>query len=422
MLTLHTISCHFKRKSKSLQIYKKRGQPVCGRHVMTPDPDGKQLLKFVMTHCKIKNRFPFCCFCFVPLDNGAGLDDVLGGLALVLGEVLAEELTQLDNLGVEAVLASCPSLGGVEELGGDVGAGLGDLEVEDIVVLVLDIGELARVNGVEDGTGVLEGASLAALSETGTNPTGVEEPGVGVVSLDLVGKHLGVLHGVQSKEGLSEAAGEGSLGLGDAVLSTGHLGGVTRNEVEHGLGAVELGDRRQDTAGIAGEEDDVGGRVGGKARNLGVGDVFDGVGASSVLSEGSVVVVNLTSKRVEDDVLEDGTVSDSAINIGLLLSRETNGLGVATTLDVEDTVVGPAVLVVTNKSSVGVGRECGLASSRETEEKGDIAILALVGGRVKSEDVVLDRHLVEENSENSLLHLTFEKLASFSNTSRRGRK
>jgi hypothetical protein len=99
-------------KRKLFQIYKKRGQPVHGRHVMTPDPNGKQLLKFITK----KDRFPFFPFLHSSLDDGAGLDDILGGLALVLGEVLAEELAELDNLGVEAVLASGPSLGGVEEL------------------------------------------------------------------------------------------------------------------------------------------------------------------------------------------------------------------------------------------------------------------------------------------------------------------
>jgi hypothetical protein len=49
MLVLHTISCYTKKKSLS---DKKRGQPVDGRHVMTPDPDGKQLLEYVMTHRK----------------------------------------------------------------------------------------------------------------------------------------------------------------------------------------------------------------------------------------------------------------------------------------------------------------------------------------------------------------------------------
>jgi len=34
---------------------------------MTPDPDGKQLLKFVMTHCKKKKiAFPFVVFVSFP--------------------------------------------------------------------------------------------------------------------------------------------------------------------------------------------------------------------------------------------------------------------------------------------------------------------------------------------------------------------
>lgn len=340
------------------------------------------------------------------LDGRASLDDVLGSLALVLGEVLAEELAQLDNLGVEALGAGSPGDLGVEHLIGDVGAGLGDLEVEDVVVLVLDLGELTGVDGVEDSTSVLEGATLAALGEASTDPAGVEKPGVGVVVLDLLGKHLSVAHGVQGKEGLSEARGEGSLGLGDTILSTGHLGGVTRDEVEHGLGAVELGDGRENTAGVAGQENNVGRHVVGQARNLGVGDVLDGVGAAGVLGEGRVIVVDDTGLGVEDDVLEDGTVTDSTVNIGLLLGRETDGLGVAATLDVEDTAVGPAVLVVTDQGTVGVSREGGLASAGKTEEESDVAVLALVGGGVQGEDVVLDGHFVEENGEDTLLHLT----------------
>jgi hypothetical protein len=210
---------------------------------------------------------------------------------------------------------------------------------------------------------------------------------------------------VKSQERLSKAAGECSLGLGDTVLGTSHLGSVTRDEVEHGLGAVKLGDWRKDTASIASEEDDVAGHAGRQARNLSVADVLDGVGTSCVLSEGGVIVVDLTSLGVEDNVLEDGTVADGAVNIGLLLGREANGLGVATTLEVEDTAVTPAVLIVTDESTLRVGREGGLASSRQTEEKGYIAVLALVGGGVKGEDIVLDGHLVEEDGEDTAKRL-----------------
>ena len=105
---------------------------------------------------------------------------------------------------------------------------------------------------------LVEGLSyLAACGGTSTDPAGVEEPGIGAVLLNLLREHLGVAHGVECEEGLSEARREGSLGLGDTLLRTGHLGGVTGDEVVHGLLGAELGDGRKNTAGVAGKEDDV---------------------------------------------------------------------------------------------------------------------------------------------------------------------
>jgi len=87
------------------------------------------------------------------------LDDLLGGLVFVLLEVLHEELAELLDFALE-VGGAVPGLSRVEELVGDVGAGLGDGEAEGFVGLVFDVGELAGVDGVEDGAGVLEGAAL----------------------------------------------------------------------------------------------------------------------------------------------------------------------------------------------------------------------------------------------------------------------
>lgn len=256
------------------------------------------------------------------------------------------------------------------------------------------------------GAEVTYRAALAVVLDTGTGPAGVEEPGVGVVGGDLVREHLGVLHGVKGEEWLGEARGEGGLGLGDTLLGTGHLGGVAGDEVVHGLLSVELGDGRKDTAGVAGQENDVGRVVGGDARDLGVLDVLNRVGAASVLGEGGVVVVDNASLRVENDVLEDGAELDGVENIRLLLSGEANALGVAAALNVEDAAVTPAVLIVANQSALRVGGKSGLASAGKTEENSDVAVGALVGGGVKSENVVLDGHLVVQDGEDSFLHLS----------------
>ena len=106
-----------------------------------------------------------------------------------------------------------------------------------------------------------------------------KQPGIGLVVLNLVSQHLSVSHGVQGQEGLGEARGKGCLGLSDTIFGTSHLGGVAGDEVEHSLGCVELGDGWQDTASVAGEKDDIGGVVGRHARNLGVVNVLDRVGA-----------------------------------------------------------------------------------------------------------------------------------------------
>jgi hypothetical protein len=88
------------------------------------------------------------------------LDDLFRGFILILLEVLHEELAKLLDLTLE-VGGAVPWLGRVEELVGDVGAGLGNRQAKSLVGLELDLGELAGVDGVENGASVLEGATLA---------------------------------------------------------------------------------------------------------------------------------------------------------------------------------------------------------------------------------------------------------------------
>lgn len=90
------------------------------------------------------------------LDRWAGLDHVLASFRRVLLEVLVEEPTQLRHLRLEAVVALGPGVLGVQQFRGDACAGLGHGQVECVVVLKLHLGELARVDSVEDGTGIFQ--------------------------------------------------------------------------------------------------------------------------------------------------------------------------------------------------------------------------------------------------------------------------
>lgn len=63
------------------------------------------------------------------------------------------------------------------------------------------------------------------------------------------------------------------------------------------------------------------------------------------------------------------------------------------------------MFVVADQRTLGIGRQGRLAGTRQTEKHGDIAILALVCRRMQGQHIVLNGHLVEENGEDTLLHL-----------------
>jgi len=71
------------------------------------------------------------------------------------------------------------------------------------------------------------------------------------------------------------------------------------------LRGVELGNRWKDTASVASEKDNVAWVVRGQARDLGVLDVFDRIGTTSVFGQSSVIVIDKTGFWVENNVLQN---------------------------------------------------------------------------------------------------------------------
>lgn len=169
---------------------------------------------------------------------------------------------------------------------------------------------------------------------------------------------------VESQEWCTVTGREDRRRLRDTVLGSRGLGGVTSQEVVVGLFRGQLGDGRQDTEGITTQHDDVARLSLSDTWDLGVGNVFDGVGASGVFRNRDIVVIGNSVGRVVNNVLEDGSVSDGVEDFGLLFGRQVNGLGVTTTFNVEDTSVGPDVLVITDQQTLGISRQCAVGNSR----------------------------------------------------------
>lgn len=114
--------------------------------------------------------------------------------------------------------------------------------------------------------------------------------------------------------------------------------------------------RWQDTESITSEHDDIGWLSIGDTWDLGVLNVFNGVGASSVFSNGNIIVVGNSVGGIVNDVLENRTEFDGSVNLGFLQDQqkpngakdrmltylvlgEVDSLGITSTLNVEDTSV-----------------------------------------------------------------------------------
>ena len=89
-------------------------------------------------------------------------------------------------------------------------------------------------------------------------------------------------------------------------------------------------------------------------------DVLDRVAHAGVLGDGLVGKVNL-ARLVERDVLEQRVALDGVVDIGLGLGVEVDDLGVAAALEVEDALIVPAVLVITDEKSLGICGKGGLS-------------------------------------------------------------
>mmetsp|Transcript_11436 Transcript_11436/g.20177 ORF Transcript_11436/g.20177 Transcript_11436/m.20177 type:complete len:227 (-) Transcript_11436:869-1549(-) len=217
---------------------------------------------------------------------------------------------------------------------------------------LLAASQLTTVDGIHDGPGVRKAHALAhAIAATG--PAGVDEPRSCAMLGHLLCQHTSILHGVPHQEGGAKAGRESGLRLLDALLCASNLGGVARDEVVHGLLVSQLADRWEHAKGITAQKDDILG-LRADARNARVVDVVDGVASARIFCNVQAVIVHHASAAVELDIFQHCAKLDSVPDLWLLGGLQVDGLCIAATLNVEHTMISPAVLIITNQRPLGV--------------------------------------------------------------------
>ena len=159
----------------------------------------------------------------------------------------------------------------------------------------------------------------------------------------------------------TEAAREGGLRLGHALLGAGDARGIAREKVIHRLLRAQLRDRRQHAERIGCQHDNVF-RCAGDARGRSVRDEVEWIAGPGVLGMRSVVEIEMAGCRIDYDILQPRAEAlGRGVDLGLSLARELDHLGVAAALEVEEAVLAPAMFIVADQSARWIGRQGRLA-------------------------------------------------------------
>ena len=187
------------------------------------------------------------------------------------------------------------------------------------------------------------------------------------------------------------------MGLFDAHLGPSHLGRVARNEVVRSLGRGESGDGREDTKGIAGQENHVL-RVTAFRIGRAVVNELNGVGPTGVLGLRRVVEVG-HSFCVENDVLEHRSkAACGGENGGFVFFRQVDEFGIAATLEIEHPVGAPSVLVVADQGALRVSGKRGFPRTGQAEENGGVLAVG-VGRAVHGQNTLLGENEVHHRED-----------------------
>jgi len=276
-------------------------------------------------------------------------------------EVLSEFLCKcLGILLVEFLIG--PAVNGAQNFGIHTENGLGHLHTETAHEVSLGHIERIIMNRVNDSSSLGQTHSLANTVST-TDPACVDEPYLCAMSLALLSEHLSVLVRMQREESLTIASRESRYGFSDTHLCASDLRCVSRNELVHSLFRGKTRNRGEDTSSVASEENHVL-RVATDSGQLNVVNVFERVAHAGVSRQAQVVVVDLARLVFVfhvHRVFDEGTKSNGIEDIGFSRAGKAIALCVAAAFDVEDVVVGPDVLVITDQLALGVRGEGSLA-------------------------------------------------------------
>ena len=157
------------------------------------------------------------------------------------------------------------------------------------------------------------------------------------------------------KESLSETGRECGCWFGNSVFSSSDLGSVSTDEMIHSLIEGQFGHWWEDSIGVTSQENNVL-WVTTYSRDLHILNMLKWIAASGVLGQSNIIII-YSSWCFWTNILYifyKSSVFNRVENLWLSLFGKTNSLCIASSFNIEDSIITPDVFIVTNQGSVWV--------------------------------------------------------------------
>src|SRR5690606_31792588 len=109
---------------------------------------------------------------------------------------------------------------------------------------------------------------------------------------------------------------------------------------------------------------------------------------------------------MENHIFNQSARPDGMIDLRLLFFAQVDGLCITSTLKVENVIVSPAVFIITNQFTSGVGTQGSLTRTTETKENGRITGITHIGAAVHTQHIFFQGQDIIQYAEYALLYFT----------------
>lgn len=103
-------------------------------------------------------------------------------------------------------------------------------------------------------------------------------------------------------------------------------------------------------------------------RDFCIRNVLDRIGAASVFGYGAIIEINATSDFIIDNILKNTSESNCIKDLRFFLTGQVYTLGITAALNVEDSMIGPAMLIITDQVAMNIGGQGGFTRPGKSKE------------------------------------------------------